>query len=339
MDLTTLPPEAEPVPRDPVEAARLWLTKFDRVALATVIATWGSSPVPVGGQLVIAAGERFAGSVSGGCIEGDVIAEAESVVASGTPRVLQFGISDETAWQVGLPCGGNIEILVERLEASRDLAYLDAVLKARAQRSALVVRTRLSDGAREVFDARAPGDAETAARLSSGRSDVVETAEGRVFLHALAPVVHVIVVGATHVGQVLADLAGRVGYKVSVVDPRSAFTTDERFGSVPRYAEWPEAAFKILKLDARTAVVALTHVGRIDDEALVTALRSDCMYIGALGSRRNHSARVERLAAAGVSAQDIARIHGPIGLAIGARGPEEIAVSILAEIVKVTRGA
>lgn len=339
MDTIAVAPATETAPRDPIEAARLWLAKFDRIALATVIGTWGSSPVPVGGQLAIAEGERFAGSVSGGCIEGDVIAEAESVISTGKPSVLQFGVTDEVAWRAGLPCGGSIEILVECLEASRDLAYLDAVLKARADRSPFVVRTRLADARRETFDVHTPGDETIAACRASGRSCVIEGEQGRAFVQALVPVVHLIVVGATHIGQVLADLAVRVGYKVSVVDPRSAFTTEDRFGSVPRYSEWPEASFAALGLDSRTAVVALTHVGHIDDEALTSALGSDCVYIGALGSRRTNAARVSRLTAAGVPENDIARIHAPIGLAIGARGPEEIAVSILAEIVKVTRGA
>ena len=150
--------------------------------------------------------------------------------------------------------------------------------------------------------------------------------------------VHVILIGATHAGQVLADLARRVGYRVSVVDPRSAFATADRFADVERHAAWPEASLESLGLDAHTAVVALTHVAHIDDEALSLALRSDCFYIGALGSRRTR-ARMERLAAAGLDQAALARIHAPVGLAIGAQGPAEIAVSILAEIVKTRRGA
>ncbi len=136
-----------------------------------------------------------------------------------------------------------------------------------------------------------------------------------------------------------AELARQVGYSVTVVDPRSAFATKERFGAAAAMAEWPEASFDKLGLDARTAVVALTHASHIDDEALTAALRSPCLYIGALGSRGTHAKRLERLAAAGFAPDELQRIHAPIGLAIGAKGPAEIAVSILAEIIKVARGA
>jgi xanthine dehydrogenase accessory factor len=153
------------------------------------------------------------------------------------------------------------------------------------------------------------------------------------------PPLRIIVAGATHIGQVFAELARQIGYAVTVVDPRSAFASEERFGAAAAIAEWPEASFDKLGLDRRTALVALTHASHIDDEALTAALRSPCMYIGALGSRATHAKRLDRLAAAGFSTEDLQRIHAPIGLNIGAKGPAEIAVSILAEIIKVSRGA
>ena len=159
------------------------------------------------------------------------------------------------------------------------------------------------------------------------------------FVQPLVPPLRIIVAGATHIGQVFAELARQVGYAVTVVDPRSVFATEERFGAAAAIAEWPEASFDKLGLDARTAVVALTHASHIDDEALTAALRSPCLYIGALGSRVTHAKRLERLAAAGFTPHELQRIHAPIGLAIGAKGPAEIAVSILAEIIKVARGA
>jgi xanthine dehydrogenase accessory factor len=325
--------------QEPIAVARAWLAEFERIAMATVVATWGSAPVPVGSQLVVAPDERFEGSVSGGCVEADVLVEAAGVIASGGPKLLEFGVSDETAWRAGLPCGGTIEIFVEPLEAARDAAELDRMLTARRERRALVVATRLADGSRRTFGRASDAPPEIAEALQSGVSRVVGEADARVFLHARAPVVHVILIGATHAGQVLADLARRVGYRVSVVDPRSAFATADRFADVERHAAWPEASLESLGLDAHTAVVALTHVAHIDDEALSLALRSDCFYIGALGSRRTHARRIERLAAAGLDQAALARIHAPVGLAIGAQGPAEIAVSILAEIVKTRRGA
>jgi xanthine dehydrogenase accessory factor len=158
-------------------------------------------------------------------------------------------------------------------------------------------------------------------------------------VHTLQPPVRVIIAGGTNIGQVLAELARQVGHDVIVVDPRAAFVTEERFGATSSRAEWPEVSLNALGLDARTAVVALTHAVHIDDEALSAALRSDCLYIGALGSKRTHAKRLERLAAAGFGKNELARIHAPIGLSIGAQGPAEIAVSILAEIIKVARGA
>jgi xanthine dehydrogenase accessory factor len=341
MDAIASPLERETASSiDPVEAARAWLGSFDRVALATVIATWGSSPVPVGGQLAVAPDGRFQGSVSGGCVEAEVLFAAEEVIKSGTPRVLEFGVSNETAWRSGLPCGGRIEILVEAIDKESGAAYLDALLEARPKRKALVVRTALSNGERTIYD-EAPGlPGDIAAVFRSGQSQVVEGPQGRAFLHVRAPAVHLIIVGATHIAQILIDLARRVGWSVALADPRSAFATDDRFGcEIPRSTDWPEASLAAMTLDSRTAVITLTHVGNIDDEALISAIRSPCFYIGALGSRRTHAARVGRLQVAGLTEAEIGRIHAPIGLNIGAVGPAEIAVSILSEIVKELRGA
>lgn len=327
-------------PTDPLEAARAWLGSFERVALATVIATWGSSPVPIGGQLVVAPDGRFQGSVSGGCIEAEVIYAAGEVIGSGMPRVLEFGVSNETAWRSGLPCGGRIEILVEAIDRAAGLTYLDALLDARPKRKALVVRTALSGGARTLYDETSELPSDIAAVLKSGQSQVIDGPEGRAFLHVRAPAVHLIIIGATHIAQILTDLARRIGWSVTIADPRSAFATEDRFAcDIPRSTDWPEASLAAMSLDSRTAVITLTHVGHIDDEALISAIRSPCFYVGALGSRRTHAARVARLQAAGASEAEIGRIHAPIGLKIGAAGPAEIAVSILSEIVKELRGA
>jgi len=325
--------------RNPVEAARHWLEEHDRIALATVVSTWGSAPVPVGGQLAVAPGERFEGSVSGGCAEVDVITEATDVIAEGRVRLLEFGVAEETAWRAGLPCGGTIKVLFEPLERKRDAAFLDFILEMQRARQPLVVITNVATGARQVLEEGGSRlSPEVADCLSSGKSRLVETREGECFVHALVPAVRLIIAGATHVGQVLADLAHKIGYDVIVIDPRSAFTTEERFGETQTVNAWPEAPLATLGLDARTALVALTHAAHIDDEALATALRSPCLYVGALGSKRTQANRVERLKARGFSEADLARIHAPVGLAIGAEGPAEIAVSILAEIIKVAHG-
>jgi xanthine dehydrogenase accessory factor len=327
-----------PAEHTPIEAARRWLEEYDRVVLATVVSSWGSAPVPVGGQLAVAPGERFEGSVSGGCVEVDVITEAADVMAEGRPRLFEFGVADETAWRAGLPCGGTIKVLLDPLERQRDTAFLDRILEARRTREPLAIVTNVATGTRQVLAEGSAIPPEVAGCLASGRSRLIETPEGDHFVHVLVPAIRLIIAGATHVGQVLAGLAHRVGYDVIVIDPRAAFATEERFDETPTVNVWPEGSLTALGLDARTAVVPLTHAAHIDDEALATALRSPCLYIGALGSKRTQAGRIERLKAMGFSEAELARIHAPVGLSIGAEGPAEIAVSILAEIIKVAHG-
>src|SRR5262245_44281910 len=326
----------QPAQNNPIEAARRWLEKYDRVVLATVVSNWGSAPVPVGGQLAVAPGERFEGSVSGGCVEVDVITKAADVLANGRPRLLELGVPDETAWRAGLPCGGTIKVLLEPLEREQDAEILDRILEARRARRRLAIVTNVETGARQVLEEDSEIPPEVASCLASGRGRLIETPEGDHFVHALIPAIRLILAGATHVGQVVAGLAQKVGYDVIVIDPREAVATDERFGGTKIVNAWPEDS--LLGLDARTAVVALTHAAHIDDEALVAALHSPCVYIGALGSKRTHAGRIDRLRAVGFSEADLVRIRAPVGLAIGAKGPAEIAVSILAEIIKVARG-
>jgi xanthine dehydrogenase accessory factor len=322
---------------DVLEAARSWLDKDGRIAMATVIGTWGSAPVGVGGQLVIAADGRFEGSVSGGCVEGEVITEAEDIMASGKPKTLEFGVADETAWQVGLPCGGQIKVFVERLEKSEGLPLITRALDARTNRRGLVVRTRLADGSHELFgrdDKNA--DASIKERFDSGESELAEN--GEVFLHAMVPPARVLIIGATHIGQILAQLVKIAGYEVMVIDPRTAFAAEARFPGIRLDTEWPQDTIPKIGLDPYSAVVALAHVGHIDDEALKLAMRSDCFYVGALGSRRNHAKRTERLKEAGFSEEEVKRIHSPIGVNIGAQSPQEIAISIMAELILALRG-
>jgi xanthine dehydrogenase accessory factor len=324
---------------DVLEAARSWLDEDGRVALATVVGTWGSAPVGVGGQMVVAADGKFEGSVSGGCVEGEVIAEAEEIMAGGTPKTLEFGVADETAWQVGLPCGGQIKVFLERLDKGEGLPLVTRALDARVNRRGLVVRTRLADGRHELFgrDDRSADDT-IRRHFESGESELIETPDGEVFVHAMVPPARVLIIGATHIGQVLAQLVKIAGYEVVVIDPRTAFAAETRFPGIRLDTEWPQDTLPRIGLDSYTTVVALAHVGHIDDEALKLAMRSDCFYIGALGSRRNHAKRTERLEAAGFSEEEIRRINCPVGINIGAQSPQEIAISIMAQLVLALRG-
>lgn len=326
--------------RDIAVKAQEWLVRDGAVAIATIIDTWGSAPVPTGGQMVIGKDGNFEGSVSGGCVEGEVITEAVECLETGKSKTLVYGVEDETAWRVGLPCGGRIQIFVERLAGAADTAFLERIISARAARQAIVIKTRLDGGGRQVFardDAGLPE--EIASRFTSAQSGIVETSEGRTFVHARVPPPRIIIIGATHMAQALASLVGINGYEVIVVDPRTAFAAQARFPGVKLVTDWPQDALPILGLDPYTAVATLAHVSHIDDEALKLAVKSGVFYIGALGSRRNHAKRTERLRAAGLTEAEIGRIKCPIGLDIGASTPPEIATSVMAEIIVHLRGA
>jgi xanthine dehydrogenase accessory factor len=221
------------------------------------------------------------------------------------------------------------------------LDILSSLNAERAARRAAIVVTNIDSGAQRLVKgadvASDPLAEKLGRRLRSGRSGTVETAEGNVFLTVYVPPPRMVVIGAVHISQALAPMARLVGYDVTVVDPRTAFATAERFPDVPVIAEWPDVALPPLHVDHYTAFVALTHDPKIDDPALLHAFERDCFYIGALGSKKTHARRLERLKGQGVSDADLARIHAPIGLAIGAVSPPEIAVSIMAEITAALR--
>ncbi len=225
-------------------------------------------------------------------------------------------------------------------------ALLDRLIKARDERRAVVMATRLEDGQQALVysdSAEGPlaGDETVveAARqaMLANRSGVVETGIGKLFLHAYIPSPRLFVVGAVHIAQALVKMAAMTGYDVTVIDPRRAFASDSRFPNVTVLTDWPDEALETLKPDRATAVVTLTHDPKLDDPALIAALKSDCFYIGALGSRRTHDKRLSRLAAAGFTPEQMARIHGPVGLNIGALSPAEIAISIVSEITQTRR--
>ena len=316
-------------------AARRWLAEGQPLAEATVIETWGSAPVGVGGRMIIANDDAFQGSVSGGCVEADVIALALGVIADGNPKSMTFGIADETAWRAGLPCGCKIRVLVRPMDDDETGKAAEAVRNDRRLR---VVATNLQDGSQRLYE-RADGAAgEIATAFASGSSQIVQSDSGEIFLNVLRPAPRIAIVGATHVAQILTELAKTAGYDVVVVDPRSAFASVARFDPSTAITAWPEAEIRDFAADPFTAIVTLTHVGHIDDEALKIAIRSPCGYVGALGSRKTHADRVARLKTAGFTDAEIARIRAPIGLNIGGRSPGEIAVSILAEVVAAFHG-
>jgi xanthine dehydrogenase accessory factor len=322
--------------------AQAWAEEGLGVALATVVSTWGSAPRPVGSLL--AANERgaFEGSVSGGCVEGAVIREARAAIADGRPRPLAFGVDDAQAQAVGLACGGTIHVFVQRLAGA---ALLPALLARAATRAPVVLALDLTGGALALVDPLAQGvGAETPLRAAAQEASARDAAAqvdgpgGPWFLRPFNPPVRVVVCGAVHIAQALVPMIRLAGWEVVVVDPRRAFATEARFEGVPLETAWPDEALPRLGLDRRTAVVTLTHDPKLDDPALAAALRSEAFYVGCLGSRKSQAARRERLRAQGLDEAALARLHGPVGLDLGARSPAEIAVSIVAELVAVLRG-
>lgn len=310
-----------------------WLGAGRQVAEAIVIEATGAAPVPIGGRMIIAGEEDFQGSVSGGCVEADVIAAALDVMASGKPDTMTFGIGDEVAWRSGLPCGSTIRVYIRPLNDRNATLFTEASAAVSRDRQPRVIATSLIDGSSTAYTDGSGVPADVADVFKSGTSKLAVTGAGEIFLHALIPPPRIVVIGATHIAQVLQHMATAIGYDLVIIDPRSAFTSTTRFGAQTAITGWPEANLKAFADDAYTAIVTLTHVGHIDDDALKIALRANCRYIGALGSRRTHAARVGRLKAAGFTDAELARIHAPVGLDIGGRAPGEIAVSILGQIV------
>ena len=300
------------------------------VAMATVVETWGSAPRAVGSQLVIDADGAMEGSVSGGCVEGAVIVEALEALDDGKPRLLEFGVSDDEAFAVGLACGGEIKVLVEPVGSALPVDTLDALVSAREATRPVAYVTDLQTG-----DPRLAEKTEYPERFRLDRSGVEE--DGRTFVAIHNPPLRMIVVGAVHIAQALVPMARACGYAPVIIDPRAAFGSEARFPGETIIEDWPDAAMNALKPDARTAVVTLTHDPKLDDPAIVAALRSDIFYLGCLGSTRTHAKRVARLKEAGFSDAEIGRIHAPVGLDLGGRQPAEIAVSIMAEVMQALR--
>ncbi len=310
------------------ELALEWHQAGRGAALATVVQTWGSAPRRVGAQMVVSGDGQIEGSVSGGCVEGAVMVEAMEAIERGEGTLLEFGVSDGDAFAVGLACGGTIKVLVEPVGAVLSEDVLADLVAARAARKAVAYVANAETGGgsltQEGFEDRFRMD----------RSGVEE--DGR-FVAIHNPPLRLVVVGAVHIAQALVPMARIAGFDPIIVDPRAAFGSEERFPDETILDDWPDEAMQKIALDARTALVLLTHDPKLDDPALHIGLTSEAFYIGALGSTRTHAKRVERLADAGFSEDEIARIHGPIGLSIGAASPAEIGVSILSEMLSVLR--
>jgi xanthine dehydrogenase accessory factor len=290
------------------------------------------------------------GSVSGGCVEGAVVEEAIDLLGGGAPRLLKYGVSDETAWDVGLACGGSIEIFLHILQP----AWVEPIVNRYADRQVLVFATVIAGpegriGATMLSDGHniLVGDWD-AALLEAGQNSIEDAITSRnigrqtlelegetleVFIDVLLPSPTLVMIGGVHISVALARMANTLDYRSVVIDPRKSFASPDRFPDVDELIQrWPQDGLEAVGIDASTAIAVLTHDPKIDDPALLVALRSPAFYIGALGSRATHAKRVERLREAGLADEELVRLKAPIGLDLGGRTPEEIALAILAEI-------
>jgi xanthine dehydrogenase accessory factor len=331
--------------RDVLPQLDQWVARGDRVALATVVDVRRSAPRPPGAKMAVNEHGEIAGAVSGGCVEGAVVEIAEGVIRGGEPQLAHFGIADADAWDVGLPCGGEIDVWIQAHEPGRfgliasegGRAVEVTVLQGASPGAKLLVE---ADGARsgslgapELDDEAARVAAELLWAERSERRDAL-------FFDVVAPPPQLIIFGAVDVAVSLCRLAQGAGWRPYVVDPRTRFATADRFPDAEEViAGWPEEAFARLGgIDRATSIVVLTHDPKLDDAALQIALRSEARFVGAMGSRRAQAARRERLLAAGLSDEELARLSAPLGLDLGAVSGQETALSILAEVVAARHG-
>jgi xanthine dehydrogenase accessory factor len=327
-----------------------WLREGEQIALATLVAVQGSAPRRPGARMALTRSGRMAGSVSAGCVENDVFARALQVLEEGKPALARYGISSEAAFAVGLSCGGSIEVLIEPFAATPAWeAVRAAVEQGRAAALAVGVEpallagrtlAMLADGSvvgslDAEMDARLTVEAKRALAAGGGRCVTLpwRGADATVFVEGFQSPRRLFVAGATQIAAALAKLARPLGHHVVVMDPRSPFATVERLPDAHAVLrEWPDAALARAGLDAGSAVVVLSHDPKFDVPALALALRSPAYYVGALGSRRTHARRLAQLREVGLSDGELARIRAPIGLDLGGREPQEIALAIVAEI-------
>jgi xanthine dehydrogenase accessory factor len=329
-----------------------WKKEGKRVALATVIQTWGSSPRGVGSKMALTLNSEMIGSVSGGCVESAVIEAGIQSLKTNQPQLLHFGVADETAWDVGLACGGSIDIFLKPLDFNHLEELRSVIQEERQAVTVTVVRGPDEILGREILireDGHVTGTIgnardEIAVRLanealSDGTAHRVNLDEDvEIFLEPILPPPTLIIVGGVHIAIALTSLAEILGYRTIVIDPRRAWGTVDRFPNVDRliYA-WPDEAFEQINVTHSTAIVMLTHDPKLDDPAVKIALSSPAFYVGALGSKVTNAKRRERLLNDGVSESQLARLHAPIGLDIGAQSPEEIGLAIMAEVVDAHR--
>jgi xanthine dehydrogenase accessory factor len=329
--------------RDVLPTLEEWVRAGRRAALGTVVGVERSAPRLPGSVMAVSETGEVAGSVTGGCVEPAVFLQAEEVLAGGPPRVATFGYVDDDAFEVGLPCGGSVEVFIEEMDPALVTEVADAVRDERPVAYLTTIEGEALGEPRVIGREGEPADdVEEAARplLVMGESGAVEVGGARVFVSSLVPRPRMYVFGAIDFASALATVGRFLGYRVTVCDPRAMFVTPARFPDADELVtEWPQEFLAHAPVDERTAICVLTHDAKFDVPALTAALATPARFIGAMGSRRTTARRRERMLADGVTEEALARIHAPIGLPIASRTPEEVALAIGAQIVAVANRA
>jgi xanthine dehydrogenase accessory factor len=329
---------------DIVRDVTRWAQRGDRIAIAMVVGAKRSAPRPIGTKMAINERGEISGNVSGGCVEGAVVEIAERVLRDENAELAHFGIADSEAWGVGLPCGGEIDVWIQLYAPG---PFQDAV-RAGARAAELTLLEGPRAGAKLVTTADGRfgslGSAEADAEALNAAGELLWTGtsarRGAVFIDVTSPPPRLLLLGAVDVAAALCTLARTLGWRPYVIDPRTRFATPGRFPDAECvFALWPQQAFEQLGgIDPATAIIALSHDPKLDDAALTVALRSPAGFVGAMGSRRAHATRLERLIQAGLDSEELDRLSAPVGLDLGASSPEETALSILAEVIAVRHG-
>ena len=314
------------------------LKKGKRFAIATVINTWGSSPRPIGSQMLVTDDNEIIGSVSGGCIENAVIHESIAIINGALPTILHFGVSDKKAWEVGLTCGGKISVYVEDDKSTENL--FKKMISAIKNRKKFSILKNIKNHKNYLYFETKNKIFGHDQKISMNNFHFQDLENGisedkQWFVKSYSPKPKIVILGAVHIAQYLENLCNICGFSVDIIDPRETFATKNRFKIGKLINKWPDEYFQENRIDSNTAIVTLTHDPKLDDVALCAALKSNAFYIGSLGSRKTHASRVNRLKKKGFSQKEVEKINGPVGLSIFAKKPSEIAVSIIAQIIQV----
>ncbi len=329
---------------DTLQTVEAWRHRGDDVAVATVVRTYRSAPRPLGSIFAVSSSGDMAGSVSGGCVEGAIYGEAQELFGGAdTPKLLHYGISDDFALDVGLACGGELWVALERHRERpalrRGAIALVVTGEQAGRRLVLDADTGTLEGEIE-GDLRAAAEDEAREAVETERSRSLDLEDGTlVFVESVHPAPRMVVVGAVDTSEAVCKMANILGWRTVVIDPRAKFATRERLPSAQEIVvAWPDEAYERIGLERADSVIVLTHDPKVDDPAISEALRRGASYVGALGSRRTQATRRERLLESGVPEADLDRVHGPVGLDIGAATPQETAVSIVAEVIGARAG-